>query len=422
MIDVSRRDVLKALSALGIGGVTLPFGLRHLAFAVEEAEQILIVMHLRGGCDGLNLISPSNDKDFIEARASDLRVVGEGKDAGFALANGLSPAIDFRLHNAAGGLSELYKNGNLAFIHACGLTDATRSHFVATDMIEAGVGTQSDLARSEKGWLTRSISQQNYHGQGLDAVAVNGAIAGDLRGLDRVLAAPDINNGLPTVGGAPVSSVLWEMYGSRSDALGEAGKLALQLPVIVDQHIDRDAQGHIIPYAPENGANYDSAGGFANTLKSVARLIKMNIGLQAITLDYGSWDTHENQPGRFRGQLEPMSNGLASFWNDISAYHDRVTLVMVTEFGRRLRSNKSNGTDHGRASVMGVLGGRTKGGRMYGAWPGLSSTQLDEGVDLAVTTDYRQVLVETLNHVRGGNNAPLFPGFHPVNPLGLFTG
>jgi len=417
---MNRREILKALAAAGLSSAALSFGVRNLAFAADASSPILIVMHLRGGCDGLHLISPANDKDFIEARASDLRVLAEGKEAGYALEHGSAPGIDFRLHNAAGGLAELYKNGNLAFVHACGLTDATRSHFVATDMIEAGVGTPTDLSRSENGWLTRCMEAQGRHTQGIDAVAVSAAIAGDLRGFKHALAVPDLNNGLSAVGGAPIASMLWQMYGNRSDALGEAGKSALQLPAMIDQHIARDAQGHVISYAPENAANYDNAGNLANPLKSVARLIKMNIGLQAITLDYGSWDTHEYQAGRFRGQVEPLSNGLAAFWNDIAAYHDRVTLVMVTEFGRRLRSNKSGGTDHGRAGVMGVLGGKVRGGHMYGAWPGLASSQLEEGVDLAVATDYRQVLTETLDYVSGGKKLSIFPVFKPVPALGLF--
>ena len=421
-ISCTRRDILKAMASVGLAGPLLPFGLRQLAFAAEpSAGNVLVVLHMRGGCDGLNLISPSNDPNFIEARASDLRVLNDGKDAGYALGNNLVPSIDFRLHNAAGGLFELYKSGNLAFIHACGLTDTTRSHFVATDMIEAGVSTPADLARSENGWLTRSCSLLDG-ASGLQAMAVSSAPAGDLRGMEHVLAAADINNGLGAIGGAPVTSVLWDMYGNQDGALGDAGRLALQLPVIIDQRIPRDEQGHVIPYGPENGANYDQAGGFANALKSVARLIKMDIGLRTITLDYGNWDTHEYQPGRFRGQLEPMSNGLAAFWNDLAAHHGRVTLVAITEFGRRLRSNKSNGTDHGRAGVMMVLGGQVHGGKMYGTWPGLATAQLEEGVDLAVTTDYRQVLGEVLAHSLTAKAASIFPAFHAAKPLGIFAG
>lgn len=421
MIALNRRDLLKAMASAGIAtGVLSSFGLRHLAFAAGN-NPLLVIIHLRGGCDGLNLISPANDPAFIDARASDMRVLDQGKDAGYSLANGLGKDIDFRLHNAAGGLSELYKSGQLAFVHACGLTDATRSHFVATDMIEAGVATELDLAHAENGWLARSLMTSGAGVPGLEAMAISGAVAGDLRGFDRALAAGDINGGLGPIGGSSVSALLWQMYGQRSDALAESAKLALALPVLIDQNIARDAQGHVVAYAPANGANYDSAGGFANALKSLARLIKMDIGLKTVTLDYGNWDTHENQPGRFRSQLEPFSNGLAALWNDIAAYHNRVTIVAVTEFGRRLRSNKSNGTDHGRAGVMTLLGGAVHGGRLYGKWPGLAAAQLDEGVDLAVTTDYRQVLAETLTHTTGGKAAQVFPGFHAPGNLGLFV-
>jgi uncharacterized protein (DUF1501 family) len=422
MLPVTRRELLKALAAAGIVGTTLPLGMRRLAFAAApSAQPILIVLHLRGGCDGLNFVSPASDPDFIAARASELRVVADGKDAGHALGNGPAPGIDFRLHASAGGLAELYQNGNLAFIHACGLTDTTRSHFVATDMIESGVGSEAGLSRAQSGWLARVVESSHEAAPGgLQAVAVNGAIAGDLQGLDHVLAVPDLNYGLGYVGGPAVATAIWDMYTAYPGPVGEAGRTALQLPTIIDQRIERDPQGHVAAYQPANGANYDSAGGFANTLKTLARLIKMDIGLQAVTLDYGGWDTHEYQAGRFNGLIGPLSNGLAAFWNDMSAWHDRIVLVTLTEFGRRLRSNKSGGTDHGRAGLMAVLGGDVRGGRFYGKWPGLKSEQLEEGVDLAVTTDYRQVLTEVLDHTGGRKSAEAFPDYRYPGGLGLF--
>ncbi len=419
MLQMTRRDILKALSAAGIYGAA-PFLPSRMVFAATpQAQPTLVVLHLRGGCDGLNFISPANDPDFIAARTSELRVESSGATPGYALDNGPAPGLDFRLHNAAGGFAELYKQKHLAFIHACGLPDKTRSHFVATDIIERGGSSETDITRLDNGWLTRMIKAKGGSSP-LQAVAVNGGISGDLDGLQYALAVPDVNNGLPYVGGPVVSTALWDMYAKYPGPVGDAGRLALQLPVVIDQKITRDVQGHVIPYQPENNANYDSAGGFAGTLKSLAHLIKMDLGLQAITLDYGGWDTHENQPGRFRGLMGPLSNGLAAFWNDIAAYQDRVVVMMITEFGRRLRSNKSNGTDHGRAGVMAVLGGKVQGGKFYGAWPGLTSDKLEEGVDLAVTNDYRQVLAETVSYVTGQQNADIFPGYTPAGKLGIF--
>ena len=419
MFRLTRRDILKVLSAAGVYG-TMPFlPSRMILAATPQSQPILVVLHLRGGCDGLNFVSPSNDPDFIDARTSELRVVAHGDNAGYMLANGPSPGIDFRLHASAGGLAELYKQGHLALIHACGLTDKTRSHFVATDMIERGVGSETDLTRLDTGWLTRMIKTQSGTAQ-LQAVAVNGSISGDLDGLEHALAVPDVNNGLPYIGSPAMATALLGMYSGYQGPVGDAGQLALQLPVVNDQKISRDVQGHVLPYQPDNGTNYDSAGGLAGTLKSVARLIKMDIGLSAITLDYGGWDTHEYQPGRFRNLMGPLSNGITAFWNDIAAWQDRVVVVMVSEFGRRLRSNKSNGTDHGRAGLMAILGGKVKGGKFYGIWPGLTSDKLEEGVDLAVTTDYRQVLAETANYITGQESTDIFPGYKPTGKLGIF--
>ncbi|MBV8535670.1 MAG: DUF1501 domain-containing protein, partial [Alphaproteobacteria bacterium] len=139
------------------------------------------------------------------------------------------------------------------------------------------------------------------------------------------------------------------------------------------------------------------------------------------TVDIGGWDTHEGQAGRFRNCVARLSAGLSAFYEDMWRYHDRLVVVTVSEFGRRLRSNRSNGTDHGRAGVMTVLGGTVAGGRLYGRWPGLRSEKLDEGVDLAVTTDYRQVLSEALAAHAGREPPPqVFAGFAVKQPLGLF--
>ncbi len=420
---ITRRDVLKGIGAAGVLGAygVLPIpGLRSLVFGANATNSILVVLHLRGGCDGLNLISPANDPDFIAARISDLRVAADGGSAGYSLANGADKNIDFRLHNAAGGLNELYKSGNLAFIHACGLTNATRSHFVATDMIEHGVASDADMARVTSGWLARALQTNRPATPSVRAISANGAVSGDLSDLDYVMAVPALDGGLAPVGGSGISNALWQMYADQPGDVAAAGRIAMELMADIDIKVPRDKDGHVIGYQSGTGINYDTSGEIARPLKTIAQLIKMEMGLEVATLDLGDWDMHENQPGRFKNNAQRLSDGLTAFWNDLSAYHDRLTVVTVTEFGRRLRNNKSNGTDHGRASVMTVLGGKITGGKMYGRWPGLKSEQLDEGVDLAVTTDYRQVLSEILDHRSGNTNAAWFPNFKPGEKLGLF--
>jgi uncharacterized protein (DUF1501 family) len=145
------------------------------------------------------------------------------------------------------------------------------------------------------------------------------------------------------------------------------------------------------------------------------------LGLQAATVDLGGWDTHEYQPGRFKNQVERLSQGLGAFYNDMARYQERLVVVVVTEFGRRLRANRSNGTDHGRGSVMMVLGGKVAGGQICGHWPGLKAEQLEEGVDLAVANDYRQALSSVIAHWRGPTDlSTVFPNFKPGQDLGLF--
>ena len=412
MLD--RRTLLKFAGA----GLLPMAGIGRAAFgAVSSQSPILIVLHLRGGCDGLNLVSPANDPDFIEARGSDLRVAAEGANAGFALANGPAAGIDFRLHASGGGLNELYKSGHLAFIHASGLTNQTRSHFVATDMIERGVATDAELARTPQGWITRSL--QSRAGS-VAAIAASGTLAGDLAGDPSAMAVPDLSGGLAPAGGAPISNALWQLYAGRGE-VAEAGRTALKSMADIDVRLPRDEQGKVKPYQPDASANYDPAADFARPLKTVAQLIKMEIGLSTITLDYGAWDTHEYQAGKFKYQVERLSAGLAAFWNDVSPWHDRITLVTLTEFGRRLRSNKSGGTDHGRASLMMALGGKVAGGRFHGVWPGMKTEQLDEGVDLAVANDYRAVLSEILDRQHGVKSGAWFPDYRRTAPLGVLV-
>jgi uncharacterized protein (DUF1501 family) len=414
----TRRAILR--SGMLAGAALLAPGIRSLGFAAAEADRgLLVIVHLRGGADGLHLVSPATDPDFIAARASDLRVAAEGPDVGHALANGPDPQIDFRLHGAAGGLAELYQGGHLAFVHAAGLTDATRSHFVATDMIEHGVAGGAALARVNTGWLTR---YQQAIGLGAPGAAVSAATAtsGEFRGSATALAVPDLGGGFAAPGGPQVDDVVTRLYRDAPGPAGSAGRGALAAMQLINQHLGYDGQNHARPYAAEHDAAYDPAGDFARPLKTVAQVAKMEIGLAVATVDIGGWDTHENQPGRFRGAVEKLSSSIAAFYEDMWRYHDRLTLVTLSEFGRRLRSNRSNGTDHGRAGVIAVLGGQVAGGRFHGRWPGLRAAALDEGVDLAVATDYRQVLSEVLSaHSGVAPLAKVFPDYRYPGPLGI---
>jgi uncharacterized protein (DUF1501 family) len=214
--------------------------------------------------------------------------------------------------------------------------------------------------------------------------------------------------------------VLTALYAGAQDPFGLAARRALAEIKRIDAKLPRNGDGKVAPYRSESGGAYEETEA-GRALQTVARLIKMEIGLSVACVDIGGWDHHEQMPGRFATLIGQFARALATFWNDTAHYHNRLTVVVMTEFGRRLRSNKSNGTDHGHGGVMMALGGNIRGGAIYGLWPGLSSAQLDNGVDLAVTTDYRAVLAEILTKRRGaGSRIPsIFPGLTPKPPLGL---
>jgi uncharacterized protein (DUF1501 family) len=414
-LRLTRRTILRAGASAALG---IP-ELGRLAFAEPSSRPLLVLVHLRGGCDGLNLVSPANDPDFVAARASELRVLDDGPDAGHHLANGPSPALDFRLHAAAKRLAELYDAKQLAIIHAAGLSTAQRSHFVAIDMMDRGVADPAALSRVESGWLGRYVRAAGMAGAGASVTAAP-ALAGELRGAADALAIPDLNGGFGVPGGPQAEEVLSRLYAGAGGDVGAAGRATLGAVHLIDARVPRDAAMKPRAYEPAPGVNYDPGGDLGRALRTVAQLAKMEIGLVLATVDIGGWDTHEGQPGRFKNGVERLSNGIGAFWDDLYDRHDRTIVVVLSEFGRRLRSNRSAGTDHGRGGVMAVLGGQVAGGRFHGKWPGLAAEKLDEGVDLAVATDYRQVLTEIVAAQSGAAPPDLFPAYRSPGPLGLF--
>ncbi|HLG90136.1 MAG TPA: DUF1501 domain-containing protein [Alphaproteobacteria bacterium] len=425
----TRRDFLKAAA---IAGTIAPLsGVRDLAYGADSSrDKVLVVLFLRGGCDSLNLIGPCNDRNYVEDRIAPLRVLDSGDKPGISLANGLDPAIDFRLHPAAAPLGDLYKQGHLAIVHAVGLSNETRSHFVAQDLIERGAvsdaGDQSTGAKSstpiESGWLARYAKLVGLDNAGPKAVPVlsaSNAVDKSLEGFGAALAIPDLAGGVGLAGGEQARAVLSALYADQPGDIAEAGRLTLAKFATVDAGVPKGPDGKPMPYHPEGGANYDEGGESAGRgLAAIARIIKMDIGLRVASVDMGGWDTHQGQQYRFGVLATQLGRNIAAFWNDLAAYHDRLVLVTISEFGRRLRSNKSNGTDHGHAGAMLVLGGRVNGGRMYGKWPGLATPALDRAVDLAVTTDYRAVLAAVAGSgLPSQRVAQLFPGYAPGSPL-----
>ncbi|MBY6266457.1 DUF1501 domain-containing protein (plasmid) [Azospirillum sp. 412522] len=426
-MTISRRGVMRGGLAAGLGlaggGLTGLPGIRSLAFAADASAGssspgapagTLVVVFLRGGADMLALVAPADDPDYRAARTPELRVMAEGARAGIRLEQTLAPALDFRLHPDAAPLAELYAGHQLAIVHAAGLTDGTRSHFVAQDLMERGIAREEDLARTGTGWVARWLSE-GEEGR-VPAIGTASAPAASLAGMGGALAVPDLRGGLAPPGGPQAAAVLAALYRQGGGAYERAARAALDGLATVDGRLPREAGGKVAAYDAEGGAVYEETEA-GRALQTVARVLKMDIGLRAACVDVGGWDTHENQQGRFSNAVGQLSRAIAAFHADTRRYDRDLTVVVMSEFGRRLRGNRSQGTDHGHGGAMMVLGGRVAGGRMLGRWPGLASHQLDRGVDLAVTTDYRTVLSELI----GPSAARSFPGFQGA-PLGVLQG
>lgn len=401
---MKRRDFLIGCSGALASTSLLPFP--SFGFSEGNAQEIFVLIFLRGGCDALNLVAPVNDKNYIDARSSDLRITDSGAQKGLFLQNTLNN-LDFALHKSAAPLLELYQSKQLGIVHACGLTNGTRSHFDAMDLIEKGIAKKQN---TEGGWLARYLKQANIS-------ALIPAMGASNLPLSLLGSSQAISMNQPQdydlKGDSKLKGILRTLYDDES-LLSSAVQKTLKTIKIVQQKQQKNYQA-AASYPKEYYAQ-----NFVNSLKSIAQMIKMDLGLHIATADLSGWDTHEYQSWYFNELVKTLSESLMAFYNDLANYQQRLTVVVMSEFGRRLKGNKSYGTDHGYGGLMLALGKGIKGGLMYGKWNGLATEQLDNGVDLAVSTDYRTVLAEILSKKLGVSNLQsIFPDFKFANALGM---
>lgn len=400
----TRRTFLQGCSSViaGLAGARLT----NVVFAQEgSSTDTLVVVFLRGGWDALNVVPPmdGDDRGYYEKARPDIKITD------------LLPLNDqFGLHPALAPLHGLYQQGRMAVVHAVGLNYDTRSHFDAMEYIELGT---PGLKSTASGWITRHL-QSTGVSTILPALSTSGAPSSLLNFVPTVnLNDPaefsQWDNGLA----ASQQVALRQMY-SGETLLHRSGMRTLESLSIVSPLVEQE-------YQTSNGAAYNDDE-LSQQLKTVARMIKLETGLHVATVDYGGWDTHEYETdgngGYLADQLRNLASGLSNFYLDLdSGYTDRLSVVVISEFGRRLVQNEDYGTDHGHGNVMFALGGGVNGGQVYGAWPGLQTDQLYDHADLAITTDYRQVLSEMLVHRLGnGDLSSVFPGYTPASELGIF--
>ncbi|MGD2058475.1 MAG: DUF1501 domain-containing protein [Anaerolineales bacterium] len=390
-----------------------PVSLSRISFApphVGPTGDVLLIVFLRGAADGLNIVIPHGDESYYDARPTIAipRPDDRSVDPSSRVIN-----LDgfFGLHPSFKPLMEAWDAGHLAIVHACGSPEDSHSHFRAMEYMERGVVTDVGPA---SGWLNRHLALLDTQNPSpLRGLGWGEAVPRSLQGSVPVTALASISEA--HLGGRMEAVNLFRkslelLYRSNTD-MSELGEETLQVLSAL-QAIDPNK------YKPEGKRSYPETE-FAQWLKQIAMLIKADIGLEVAAIDLGGWDTHFAQgaaEGHMAALLADLGGGLAAFYADLEKTIDKVTAVVMTEFGRRVVENASLGTDHGHGGVMVLLGGGVAGGLVHTQWPGLERGQLFGPGDLQVTTDYRDVLSEILR-LRVGNldTDKVFPGFKPAS-------
>ena len=399
----TRRVFLRNSALAVVGTAAIPSFLTRAAFgAIENGSRTkrLVVIFQRGAADGLNIVVPHGESHYYSMRPS----INIPRKAVLDL-DGF-----FGLHPSLAAFQPLWQQRHLAIVHAAGSPDSTRSHFDAQDFMETGT---PGVKATEDGWLNRSLRELASTGQisPFRAIALGPSLPRILNGPEPAVAMNNINDF--AVGGrnpkaSPVATAFEAMYDHSSDTVlhgtGEETFDAVKMLKAADPG----------KYTPSPYANYPK-GRFGDSLRQLAQLIKANLGVQVAFADIGGWDHHVNEgstEGQLANVLSEFSQSLGAFWIDLGDLAEDTVVVTMSEFGRTARENGNRGTDHGHANVMFVLGGPVRGGKVYGRWPGLDQSQLYESRDLALTTDFRQVIGEAVSrHLGNKNLAQVFPGF-----------
>lgn len=398
----SRRQVLAGLMSAGVvtivGSSPVGSAMRALAVPSDGPDRVLVNVFLRGGADGLNIVVPKGDDDYYRLRNS------------IAQARSTLSDLDgfFGLNQAFSPLHPLYREGELAFVQAVGSNDPTRSHFSAMDNM--------DLAFGSTGWMQRALAVQGD----LDPVAglsIGNRSAPSLRGPFGGVAINRLQRFRQATAALDfMRPTVESMYEATSDRLiGDATARAYT-------SIDRLTDVTVNP-----SVDYPR-GRVAQDLREAAALIKANVGVRMVSINYGGWDHHSDEVDRMNGRGAELSAALAAFKADLGSQSDRVLTLVMSEFGRTARQNGSGGTDHGHGNMMMIMGGglaAAGGGRVHvrnNAWVGLSDDKLYKKRDLAISTDFRSVLAEALDkHMGITDDGRIFPSYTP-DYLGLLSG
>ncbi|HYG74414.1 MAG TPA: DUF1501 domain-containing protein [Planctomycetota bacterium] len=373
---------------------------------------VLIVIFQRGGIDGLSAVVPYGDGATYYDRRKFTHVPEPGKPGG-----GIALNAQFALHPALQPLKEFFDLGQLAIVHATGSPDPSRSHFDAERFMEIGAPGNKTV---NTGWIGRHLeTSTNVNESPFRAVGIGSLVQSSLRTpAVSALALPSIKGFRLRMRGDQVKKIQ-PIIESDYHVTAPATLLERQAKTTFDA-IATLKEIASADYTPANGATYPD-NGFGRGLRQIAQLIKADVGLEIACIDIGGWDTHSQQgtlAGDFNNRLTDLAQGISAVYRDLQERAQNLTIVTMSEFGRRADENGSKGTDHGHGNAMFVLGGGVNGGQIYVDWPGLAKDQLDDG-DLAITTDYRDVLADIVQkRLMNPLVDQIFPG-HTITPLNI---
>lgn len=407
---MQRRLLIQRAAALASG--LLPVGTTAWA-ATNPAAKVrgrrLVVVMLRGAVDGLSVVVPYADPGYSQSRSS-IALARPGADGGVLDLDGR-----FGLHPALASLMPLWSAGQLGFVHASGSPDATRSHFDAQDYMESAT---PGLKATPDGWLNRLIGalpESAGRASAARAVSIGPVLPRIFSGCHPVATiASGRSAAKPGVLDRPkVSDAFGALY-AGDDKVSQAFRQSQQAHREVMDSMSGDGLAQEMQ-AASNGAPLPN--GFAQDALRLARLMRNDEQVQFAFMALGGWDTHANQgaaTGQLANRLAPLGQGLSALATGLGPVLDDTVVVVMSEFGRTVRQNGNGGTDHGHGNVMWLIGGHVAGGKVHGRWPGLDAAALHEGRDLAVTTDFRQVLSQVCERHLGLSDARLadvFPGW-----------
>ena len=402
-----RRRVFLKSGALALVTMGLsPSFLRRAVYAESlprgNKGKVLVCLFQRGAADGLNILVPHGEREYYALRPN------------IAIPRNAVIDLDgfFGLHPSLAPLRPLWERGMLAPVTAVGSPSNTRSHFDAQDYMETGT---PDVKSTPDGWLNRLLAAEGtcaqcaVHPSPFRAVALSPQTPRILEGPAPTIAMSSLADFTIRATGDDVQRLEALYRTGNADLIHGTGAESFDAVKMLRA---ADPQR----YAPANGAAYPRSP-FGQSLQQIAQLIKAGVGLEIAFADVGGWDTHVNQggaSGQLANRLADFAQAIAALAADLGDRMDDVVIVTMSEFGRMAKQNGNGGTDHGHAGALFVIGGRVRGGKVHGRFPGLAREQLYEGRDLALTTDFRSVFAEVVTaHMGAGDLSAVFPGFQP---------